>query len=93
MDIGAIGGWSWWGNAGMEFEQERIYTLGFKGKGKSKGRGKGECYSGSSPRHFAREPPYPQEKGKGKGKVKGFQGVCYNRGESGHPSRECPIGK
>ena len=36
MEVGAIGGWSGWEDAGSGYSYEGVYALGFKGKGKVK---------------------------------------------------------
>ncbi len=87
MNVGAVGGWSWYDDDGGGQDQgDGVYALAFKGKGKSKGKSKGDCYNCGSPRHYSRECPHPQ---KGKSEGQGFQGECCNCGEKGHPAREC----
>ncbi len=62
VDVGAVGGWSWYGDVSGEYDYDGVIAVGFKGKGKHKGKGKGDCYSC----HFSRVCPY-QDKGKSKG--------------------------
>ncbi len=44
MDVGAVGGWSWYDDTGGGHDQgDGVYTVAIKGKGKSNGKGKGDC--------------------------------------------------
>jgi hypothetical protein len=52
---------------------------------KEKAKEKENVIIADSARHFSRECPYQQ---KGKSKGTGFQGVCYNYCEKGHPASE-----
>ncbi len=38
MDVGAVGGWSWYDDVGGGYDRERVFAIGFKGRGKSKGK-------------------------------------------------------
>ncbi len=42
MDVGAVGGWSWYGDVSEDASEayEGVYAVGFKGQGKGKGTGK-----------------------------------------------------
>ncbi len=59
MDVGAVGGWSWYDDAGGGYDQgDGVYAFAFKGKGK--GKGNGDCNNCGSPGHYSRECPHLQ---------------------------------
>ncbi len=41
MDVGALGGRTWWEDVGGGYDYEEVYAVGFKSQGKGKGKGKG----------------------------------------------------
>ncbi len=67
MDVGAVGGWSWYDDVEGGCDHEGVSAVGFEGKGKSKDKGKEDCYNCGSPDRFSRKCPDPH-KGKSKGK-------------------------
>jgi hypothetical protein len=61
-----------------------------KGKGKGKGTGKGKGQPQQWGGKTGEKGGAPWGKGKGKGGGKGFQGSCWQCGQSGHRAYECP---
>ncbi len=78
MDVGVVGGWSWYEDVGGGYDHEGVYAVGFKGTLEGKGKGQWDCYNCASPGYFSKEHHYSQScKSKGKG---GFQGEFCNCG-------------
>ena len=56
MDVGAVGGWSWYDDVGGGYDHEGVHAVGFEGKGEIKGKGKGRRTSERSPRTATSNP-------------------------------------